>query len=137
MLHGLPQNLAFRFFQFEFAVNGRGGQKSVNTRPITGRHHGFRAPLNVLFQAARQSRNTDALDLFRNGFHGFKIARTGYREARFNNIHLQTLQLTGNLQFFTQAHARTGALLAVAQRCVEYNHAILIFCFHRCFLVRL
>jgi predicted ABC-class ATPase len=45
-------------------------------------------------------------------------------KAGLDDIDLEAGQLAGDLQLFAQVHGSAGALLAVAQRCVEYNDAV-------------
>ena len=51
-----------------------------------------------------------------NGFHARKIAGRYDGKARFNDIHVQTLQLLCHSDFFLNAHAEARSLLPVAER---------------------
>ena len=50
-----------------------------------------------------------------DGGNGFKVAVGNDGEARFNDVHPQLLQLTGNLQLLAEVHGSTGALFTVTQ----------------------
>ena len=49
------------------------------------------------------------------------IAGAGGRKARLDHIHAQFFQLARDAQFLFLGHGCAGALLAVAQGCVEYD----------------
>src|SRR5690606_38948215 len=58
-------------------------------------------------------------------FDRFEITGTGNRKTRLDDIHTQALKGPGNAQLFFLGHRRAGALLAIAQRGVEDDDAII------------
>ena len=60
---------------------------------------------------------------------GGEIAVADDGKAGFDHIHVEAGQLAGDLEFFAQVHGSAGALLAVAQRGVEYNDLVVFHSF--------
>ena len=53
------------------------------------------------------------------GLHGLEVAGRGDGEAGLDDVHVEQLELPGDLQLLRRVQRRPGRLLAVAQRRVE------------------
>jgi hypothetical protein len=122
--HGAFENLALRHLEFELAMDGARGEEHVNARAVARGFHGFGGAVDVLIDAAGQPGDARALDLAGDGFHGLEIAVAGDREARLDDVHAQPGQLPRDLEFLADVHGCARALLAVAQRRVEYQYLL-------------
>src|SRR5262249_2617954 len=81
-------------------------------------------PVDVLGVAAGQAADDRPLHLPSDGLDGLEIAGGGDWEAGLDHVHAEVLQRVGHLQLFAQVHAGPGRLLAVAQRGVEDDEAV-------------
>jgi len=59
--------------------------------------------------------------------HGFEIARRGNREPGLDDVHTQPRQLAPDLKFLGQVQRCARRLLAIAQRGVEKQNAIMVY----------
>ena len=57
--------------------------------------------------------------------HGLEIAVRGDREARLDDVDAHGVEQFGDLELFLEGHRGAGALLAVAERGVEDQNAVL------------
>ena len=124
-LHRQAQNFVLRLVQLELPVNLGCGQENVDAPARPGRLDRLAGGVNVLRHATGQPADDRAFDLAGDGAHRREVTLADHRETGFDNVHAQAGQLAGDLQLFAQVHGRAGALLAVAQRGVEYNDTIL------------
>ena len=122
--HGAFENLALSHLEFELAMDGARGEEHVNAGAVARRFHGLGGAVDVFIDATGQPGDARALDLARDGFHGLEIAVAGDGEARLDDVHAQPRQLPRDLKFFANVHGCARALLAVAQRGVEYQYLL-------------
>ena len=104
----------------------------MDARAVARRFHGLGGAVDVLIDATGQAGDARALDLAGNGFHGLEIAVAGDGEARLDDVHAHARELPRHLEFFADVHGRAGALLAVAQRRVEYQYGFTHDCVTFC-----
>ena len=65
-------------------------------------------------------------DAFGDRLDAFKIAGRSDGEAGLQHIHAQFRQRLGHPDFFIQVHGKTWRLLAIAQRGVENDNAVVV-----------
>ena len=111
-------------FQLVLHMDGAGGDKSVDAA-LGGRCHRFAGGADIALHGAAERAHSGAGKRFGDFVDRFEITRAGRSKARFNHIHAQLFQLARNADFFFFGHGGTGRLLAVAQRGVEYDNAII------------
>jgi len=90
--------------------------------------HGLPAAVDVGQADARQAadgrRVVQRTDLLGHLACRLEVLVGGDREAGLDDVHLQTGQLPGHLEFFHRVHREAGRLLAVPQCRVEDDDAI-------------
>ena len=74
--------------------------------------------------AAGQAADDRPVDLAGDRLHRLEVAGRGDREAGLDHVHAEVGEGAGHLQLLAQVHAAAGALLPVAQRGVEDDHAV-------------
>src|SRR5665213_2362341 len=84
--------------------------------------------VNVMRHTTGESADDRAFDFAGDGLDGGKIAVADDGKTGLDDIDVQARKLAGDLQFFAQVHGSARALLAVAQRCVEYDYFVV---FHK------
>ena len=75
---------------------------------------------------AREAADHRVLGALGDLVHGGEIAFRGDREAGFDDVHAHGVEQFGDLELLFVGHGRAGALLAVAQRRVEDDDAVLV-----------
>ena len=94
-------------------------------RGLTARLHRLAGPVDVLLPGARQAGDGGALDPPGDRRDRLEIAVRGDREAGLDDVDAHRVEEIGDLELLLEGHGRAGALLAVAQRGVEDQHAVL------------
>lgn len=89
-------------------MNVGGGDEQMNPPPlcIPGCPH---SSIDIPFDRAGEAADLYALNLAGDGLHRCKVTRTGYREARFHDIHAQLGQLAGQNDLLLRGKASPGA----------------------------
>ncbi len=92
------------------------------------RAHCFAGPGNVIAAGARQAadhrRILPLAQGLRDRFHRIEIAGRGDREAGFQHIHAQFRERLRHADLLVDVHGKSGRLLAVAQRGIEDDDAV-------------
>ena len=89
--------------------------------------HRLAGPVDVLHAGrARQPGDGRLLDALGDLAHGLEVAVRGDREARLDDVDPHLVEEVGDLDLLLQRHGGAGALLAVAQRGVEDQDAVLV-----------
>ena len=104
---------------------GRGGDEGVDARP-PGVLHRLAGPVDVLLAGARQPAHHRALDALGDLGDGLEVALRGDREAGLDDVDAHLVEEVGDLQLLLEGHGGAGALLAVAQRRVEDEDAVVV-----------
>ena len=113
-----------RLFQFEFAVDCRRGQKDVHATAFAGGFDGGCGCLDILGHASREAADHRPLDLGGDGLDCLEIPVANHGKSRLDDIHVHAGELAGDFHFFPQVHARSGALLPIAQRGVKNDDLV-------------
>ena len=79
----------------------------------------FGGPLDVGLGGAGQAADDRTSHGLRNGLHRFEVAVARDREARFDDVDAESLELARQGQLLVQVHAAARRLLAVTQGRVE------------------
>jgi hypothetical protein len=119
-LHRALHHLILGHAQLVLHVDGRSGDERVNA-PVFGRLDRLARSTHILFTGTRQRTHGRTLDHLGNAEDRVGIAGAGSSKARLDHIHAQLFQLARDAQLLFFGHGRAGALLAVAQGCVEYD----------------
>ena len=118
-----PQALLPAHPQLALQVQIRGGQKRVEAGP-GGWPQGLAGALDVARVAAREAGDHRAPDLLGDQLHGARVVIGGDREARFDDIRAQRIDLAGKQELLVRVHRETRRLFAVAKGGVEYDQSI-------------
>ena len=98
--------------------------------PALCRPQSIRRPQYVLRAGpgeAGDDRRVIALpDAFGDRLDAFEIARRGDRETSLQHVHAQLRQRLGHADFFVKVHRKTWRLLAVTQRGIENDNAVVV-----------
>ena len=120
--------------QLMLTVQGRRADESVNTAAL-GELDGFACAVDIAEVGARQSADDRRLRELGDFRHRFEVAFGRNRKSGLDDVDAHLVEKFGDLQFFFKGHRRAGALLAVAQRRIEYDdlfgrcrHGCLLFC---------
>jgi hypothetical protein len=103
----------------------RAGRNEGVDSPPFGVLQGFRRAIDILVAGASQSADDGILDHLADLGHRLEVAIGGDREAGLDDVDTQLIEHFGDLQLFLEIHRRAGRLLAVAQRRVENDDAVL------------
>src|SRR5206468_2267525 len=79
-----------------------------------------------LERGAREAADHGILRALGNLVDGGKVAVRGNRKAGLDDVDAHGVEQLGNLDLLFMGHGRARALLAVAQRGVEYDDAVLL-----------
>ena len=120
---GLLKHLLGRHAEFFLHVQRAGCNEGVYTRRARA-FEGFGSAGDIAVIGARQRANRRILDGVGNRLHSIKVAIGTGRKAGFDHVHLESLQLARNAQFFIARHGGPGRLLAIAQGGVENDQFI-------------
>ena len=86
--------------------------------------HRIPAAIDIHFAGPGQPRNRRRFRLLGNTLNRLEISIGRNRETRFNDIHLQALELACQHQFVVYGHARAWGLFPVSQCCVENQYSV-------------
>ena len=114
----LIESLLARHSQLVLEVQVGSGEKNMQA----GFGGGFEAAqrrIHVLLGRAGEGCYTATFNFSGYGARRVQVAGRGDREARFENVNPQLLDLPGKLQLFLAIHRKAGRLLAVSQGGVE------------------
>ena len=124
-LHSELDDLALRLAELELAVQFGSREKHMDAPLFAGRSHGLAGRLDVARHASRQPGNDRPLDLPGDGTDRSKIAIADHGKTALDHVHLQSGQLTGDLEFFAKRHRGARALLTVAECRVKDKDSVL------------
>ena len=113
-----------RHVQLDPHMQRRGRDHRMDATARAG-FDGFRATIDVFRIRPRQAGNDRVLGAARDFRHGLEVAFGGDREASLNDVDAHIVEHLGDFDFFFEGHGRAGALLAVTQRGVENDDAVL------------
>ncbi len=85
-----------------------------------------RAAVDVLERRARKPADDGVLGALGDLVHGREVAFRGDREAGLDDVDAHLVEHLGDLELLLMRHGGAGALLAVAQRGVEDDDAVLL-----------
>jgi hypothetical protein len=105
-------------------MNRTGGEEDVEAW-TRGVFQGAPCCLDVFPIAARKACDDRTAHFARHKIHRFPIASGGDREAGFDHVDPEVRERFRHPQLFRLRHAATGRLLAVAQRSVEDEDAVI------------
>ena len=91
-----------------------------------GRPDRLGATIDVLEGGAREPADHGVLGALGDLVDGGEIAVRGDREAGLDDVDAHLVEQGGDFELFLVRHGRAGALLAVAQRGVENDDAVLL-----------
>src|SRR5690606_148104 len=117
-LHRLLEALLLCDLQLVLEMDRRGGEEGVETRAIGMLERGCGA-LDV--QPGRSGEPGDhwTPDLPSDRRDGVEVVRRADREARFDDVHPERLELMRHTQLLGRRHGGARRLLAIAERSVE------------------
>jgi hypothetical protein len=102
-----------------------GGRDERMDAPLGGRLDRPGGLLEVFTVAASQAGDDRTAQLRRNAPHGFGIGRGRNGESGLDDVDPERIELTGKQQLFSRPERKSGRLLAVSQRRVEYPNVVL------------
>ena len=105
------------------AVQWRCADKRMNSRRFRV-FHGFPAAVDVFVIGAGEATDRRGFCQLRDLGYGAEIAFGSDGETGFDNIDAHFIEQLGDFQLFFVGHCGAGGLLAVAQGCVENQHAV-------------
>ena len=91
-----------------------------------GRLDRFGATVDVLEAGAREPADHRILGALGDLMHGGEVAFRGDRKAGLDDVDAHVIEQLGDFELFFVGHGGAGALLAVAQRRVEDDDAVLL-----------
>jgi hypothetical protein len=97
----------------------------VDARAL-GVAHGLPGAVDVGRVGAGQARDDRPLDLAGDGLHGLEVARRGDGEAALDDVDAQPRELVRDLELLLAIERDARGLLAVPQRRVEDEDAVLV-----------
>ena len=86
----------------------------------------FPGTVDVVRVTAGQAANDRSFDLASNRLHCFEVAGRGNGEAGLDNVHAEVLERMRHFQLLGKVHAGPGGLLAVPQRGIENDQAVVL-----------
>ncbi len=122
-LDGPAQDFLLGHLQLEFAVNRARGQEDVDARP-GGAVQGFPGAVDVVPIAPSQPADHRPFNLPGDRLHGLEVPGRCDGETRLDDINAEFTEGTSHLELLGEVHARSRRLLAVAQRGVEDDQAV-------------
>ncbi|MEI9929555.1 MAG: hypothetical protein WDM89_03030 [Rhizomicrobium sp.] len=126
-LHCRFQYLIAAHIEFGFTMDRTGRQEDVQTATAGGfQRAGGR--VNVCDGSAGEATDYRPIDLLRHGADGLFITGRGGGEAGLDDVDAHVAQRRCDAQFFGNTHAEARRLLAIAQRGVEDQNAVVIYC---------
>src|SRR5436190_9463911 len=115
----------------------RCSEQDVDAPLLPGGFYRFTSRIDILWHATSQAADGRAFDFLRDGVHRREITFADNGKASLDHIDLQPRELPGHLKLLAQVHGCAWALLAIAERRVEYNNAVTFHIFlsgsHRSF----
>ena len=112
-------------------VNLGGREEHVNAGPLRV-FHGLCGLIHVSGDCPGQGGNDGSIHFFRDVRNCLKVTRRTGGKASFDNVHLHSLQLAGNLHLLVAGHADAGRLFSVAESRVQKQYS---FFGHICYLI--
>ena len=109
---------------FAFEVQVGGGDEGVDAAALRRGVQRLAGPVDVVAAAAGQRGDDGRRSSRGDRPHGLGVGLGGDREARFDHVHAERVELPGELQLLGHAQREPGRLLAVAQRRVEDGDAV-------------
>ena len=112
-------DLGLIHFEFEFAMDGAGGEEDVDAAFLSAGQSTF-GFFDVFVTAAGECADCGAVAEAGGDLRdGFEVARGGDGETGFDDIDTEFDEGAGDFQFFPRVHAAAGRLFAVAEGGVE------------------
>ena len=118
----LLQALLARNFQLVLQMNVGGRQKDMNAGMGCALER-LPSALDILRTGTGEASNNRSPDDCGDGLNGGEVAFRGDREAGFDHVYAEAVELMGQAQFFLHVHAAARRLLAVAKCGIEYRDA--------------
>ena len=122
-MHRLLHHLVRGHAQLALHVDGRGGDKGVNTRRL-GPGEGLAGDVNILVQGPGQAADRAVLDSRRHGLDGLEVPRAGRGETGLDDIDPELFQGLGDAHLLLLGHGGPGALLAVPEGGIEDDEVL-------------
>ena len=116
--HGLLQDLFPALLELVLEMDVGGGDEGVDAG-LAGLLHRLPGRVDIRRLGPGQGGDLRPPDLPGHGFHRFEVPPGGEGKPGLDDVHVQELQLPGNLQLFVHIEAGPGGLLAVPERGVE------------------
>src|SRR5712692_9607681 len=113
-----PERVCAREAQLVVQVQVRSGEENVEARASRGLERLERG-VNVLRLRPGERRDLARANLAGDGANRLQVAARCDREARFDHIHAELLELPRQAQLFRHVHREARRLLAVTQRRIE------------------
>ena len=107
------------------AVQGRGADERVDAW-AAGVFHRLPAAVDVLVVGPGQTADHRVLRLLGYGRNGCEITLGGDGKARLDDVDAHFVQHSGDFQLFLKGHCGARGLLAIAQRRVKNQDAVLV-----------
>ena len=117
------QHLLGRLLQLVLHVHGRGGDEGVDAR-ARGVPDRLAGAVDVGLAGPRQPAHHRPLEPPGDLRDGLEVAFAGDRKARLDDVDAHLVEEVGDLELLLEGHGGAGALLAVAQRRIENEHAV-------------
>src|SRR5215471_8644190 len=89
-----------------------------------GSLQGLPCAFNVRGAGSGQAGDDRPANVGRDRLNRFEVSLRGDGEAGFDDIHAEAVKLPRHAQFLLHVHAAAWGLLAIAEGCVEYHHAL-------------
>jgi hypothetical protein len=83
---------------------------------------------NICLYRPAEARNDRTFYSPRNSLYGFKVAHRCDGKPRLDDVHAQSLKLTGHAKLLVEIHAAAGGLFAIAERRIEDVYLIVSHC---------
>ncbi len=107
--------------------------EGVDTAALLGVLQRFPGTVDVFVVGTAETCDLRTLDRLRDFFDSFKITIGSNREARFDDVDIQTLELVGNPELLFNIHAGARRLFSVTQGCIEnFDHFIFTHAYLLC-----
>src|SRR5216683_150061 len=106
-------------------MDGAGREEHMNAWPVRLAQR-FPGTVDVVRVTACQAADDRSFDLAGNRLHRLEVAGRGDGEAGFDNVHAKVLERMSHFQLLGKVHAGPGGLLAVPQRGIEDDQAVVL-----------